>query len=236
MLDEKVQAWEAQNGRAMKRAEKAQLAEELEFELLPKAFCVQKKMYALFDTMNKRLIINSASANQASQLTSLLRKSILGLSIEPLHYDLNLATQFAEWINVPSSLPSNLELASDCLLFSPDDEKKRFNCKGYELPADEILTLLSQGLEPAELSLVWNERVQFTLTQDLVIKRMKCLDYLVDEFSELRELEEEYQQKDAALTLLTGELSGLIGDLKTAFNKPKVVASNNAEATMVEPA
>lgn len=219
ILSERVQAWEGQQGRTMKRAEKAQLAEELEFELLPKAFCMQKRTMALFDTASKRLIINTASANQASQVISLLRKSIPGLSVEPLAYDQNLAVRFADWINNPSTLTSNFQLASDCLLFSPDDEKKRFNCKGYELPADEILTLLSQGLSPAEVSLVWNERVQLTLTQDLVIKRMKCMDYLVDEFNEIRQLEEDYQQQDAALTLLTGELRGLINDLLTAINQ-----------------
>ncbi|WP_131775683.1 recombination-associated protein RdgC [Legionella impletisoli] len=220
ILEERVLTWETQNNRAMKRAEKAQLAEELEFELLPKSFCLQKRMLALFDTVNKRLVINSASSNQASQLTSLLRKSIPGLSIEPLHYEENLSSRFGEWINNPASLPSNFQLASDCLLFSPDDDKKRFNCKGYELPADEILTLLSQGLTPAEVSLVWNERIQFTLTQDLTIKRMKCLDYLIDEFHELKELDEEYQQQDAALTLLAGELRGLVDDLLSILSLP----------------
>lgn len=220
MLDERVQTWETQQGRTMKRAEKAQLAEELEFELLPKSFCIQKRTMALFDTVSKRLIINTASANQASQFMSLLRKSIPGLSFEPLPYDQNLALRFTDWINNPSTLPANFQLASDCLLFSPDDEKKRFNCKGYELPADEILSLLSQGLTPSELSIVWNERIQFTLTQDLIIKKMKCLDYLVDEFNDARQLEEEYQQQDAALTLLAGELRGLINDLLAAINEP----------------
>lgn len=221
MLADRVQAWEAQQNRPMKRAEKSQLAEELEFELLPKSFCIQKKLYALFDTVNKRLIINTASANQASQLTSLLRKSIPGISIEPLQYDESLAMRFVDWINSPTSLPANFALASDCMLYALDDEKKRFNCKGYELPADEILTLLSQGLAASEISLVWNERIQFTLTQDLIVKRMKCLDYLVDEFNEVRQLEEGYEQQDAALTLLSGELRSLTDDLLSAISAKK---------------
>ena len=40
MLAEKVQALETQQGRTIKRAEKAQMAEDIEFELLPKSFCV----------------------------------------------------------------------------------------------------------------------------------------------------------------------------------------------------
>lgn len=213
ILGERVEALEAQRGYAIKRTEKAQMAEDLEFELLPKSFCVQKRTLAILDTVSKRLIINASSANQASQLTSLLRKSVPGIRIEPLQHLGNLSARFAEWITNPASIPANFQLASDCLLFSPDDEKKRFTCKGYELPAEEILTLLSQGLAAAEISIIWNERIQFTLTHELTFKRLRCMDYLVDDFNEVRQLEEEYEQQDAALTLLSGEFRLLMDEL-----------------------
>ncbi|CDZ79022.1 Recombination-associated protein RdgC [Legionella massiliensis] len=230
MLAERVQAIETQQGRAIKRAEKAQIAEDLEFELLPKSFCVQKQLPALLDSVEKRLIINASSNNQASQLTSLLRKSIPGIQIEPLAHQDNLALRFAHWISDPSLLPPSFQLASDCLLFSLDDEKKRVNCKGYELPAEEILTLLSQGLAAAEISLIWNERIQFTLTHDLVFKRLKSLDYLIDEFNEIRDLEEEYQQRDAALTLLGGELRSLVNELLVNLNSNETAEENKEKA------
>jgi len=217
MLDEKIQNIEQQQDRNVKRAERAQLAEDLEFELLPKSFCIQKKIPAILDTISNRLIVNASSNNQASQLTSFLRKTLPGIKIEPFHNAENLATRFAEWIADPAKLPANFELASDCLLFSLDDEKKRVNCKGYELPAEEIQTLLSQGLAAAEISLIWNERIQFTLTHDLVFKRLKSLDYLVDEFNEIENMEEVYQQQDAALTLLTGEFRSLFHDVIQAI-------------------
>lgn len=218
VLTERVQAWETQQGRSMKRAERAQLAEELEFELLPKSFCLQKKLFAFFDTVSQHLIINSASHTQASQLTSLLRKTLPGIKIEPLEHSENLAFQFTNWIQNPVMLPSTFQLASDCALIALDDEKKRFSCKGCELPSEEVLTLLSQGLSVTEISIIWNERIQFTLTQDFTLKRMKCLDYLVEEFHEIRNLDEEYQQQDATLTLLSGELRGLIKDLLSLTN------------------
>ena len=236
LLTERIQALEAQQGRTVKRAEKAQIAEDLEFELLPKAFCLQKRLPALLDQTSKRIIINSASDTQAGQLTSLLRKSLPGLSIEPLKYTENLALRFAHWISNPAMLPPCFQLASDCLLFSPDDDKKRFNCKGYELPADEILTLLSQGLVVAENSIVWNERIQLTLTQDLTFKRLKCLDYLVDEFNDVRQLDEEYQQQDAALTLLAGELRALTNDLLAALTDENSEKKSETQAQEVEEA
>lgn len=234
ILNERVEAWETQQGRNMKRAEKAQLAEELEFELLPKSFCVQKKLYALFDSLTNRLIINSASPNQASQIISLLRKSVPNLQIAPLYHEENLSDRFAEWINVPASLPNGFQLASNCVLISPDDEKKQFNCKGYELPADEILSLLAQGLTVSEVSIIWNERIQFTLSQDFVIKRAKCLDYLLDEISEASKHEEEYQRHDAALTLLSGEFRELVNDLLRAIAKAPSVKEPHEPLCEVE--
>lgn len=217
LLAERVQMLETQQGRTIKRNEKAQMAEELEFELLPKSFCVQKRLLALIDTSSKRLIVNTGSDNQASQLTSLLRKSIPSLQLEPLFYPENLALRFSQWISDPSTLPAPFQLASDCMLFSLADDKKRINCKGYELPAEEILTLLTQGLAVAELSLVWNERIQFTLTHDLTFKRLKSLEFLIDEFNEIGQLEEEYLQRDASLALLAGELRHLTDDLLRAL-------------------
>lgn len=236
LLAERIQALETQHGRTVKRTEKAQLAEELEFELLPKSFCLQKRLPAILDHLSKRLIINTASTNQAAQLTSLLRKSIPSIRIEPIQYFENLAMHFANWISDPSSLPHAFTLASDCLLFSLDDEKKRFNCKGYELPAEEILTLLSQGLAAAEISVIWNERIQLTLTHDLAFKRIKCLDYLVDAFNDIRKLDEDYQQQDAALTLLAGELRALTDDLLTACADDKATTLIDQTVQQIEEA
>lgn len=236
MLEEKIQAIENQHGRAVKRAEKAQLAEDLEFELLPKSFCVQKRLTAVLDKVSKRLIVNAGSNTQASQLTALLRKSVAGITIEPLTHTDNLAIRFAEWIQSPDSLPANFQLASDCVLFSLDDEKKRVHCKGYELPAEEILTLLSQGMATAEISLIWKERIQLTLTHDFTFKKLKSLEYLIDEFAEIGKIDEEYQQQDAALTLLSGELRELSSDLLDAIapvSKQNAVKEDELEEALV---
>jgi recombination associated protein RdgC len=228
-LEERVQAQESELVRTLKRSEKSQMAEEIEFELLPKAFCLQKRLYALFDSVSNHLIINTSSQSQAEQITSLLRKTLPGIRIEPIPYHEHLAARFSEWISTPATVPANFQLASDCLLFSPDDEKKRFNCKGYELPADEVLTLLSQGLLPAEISIQWCERIQLTFTQDFTLKKIKCLDYLIDSFSEFKALDDEAQQRDAELTLLSGELRLLISELLNSFEKPAVSTQKSVE-------
>jgi len=214
VLQERVEEFEEKNGHKLKRSDKKSMAEDLEFELLPKAFCIEKRILALFDPITKYLIINSSSNTQAAEVLKLLKKSIPSITIEPIHFEENLALKFANWISHPSLLPKSLQLGADCLLFLPNDERKRFNCKGYELPADEVLNLLSQGLAVSEISIIWNERIQLTITKDFTLKRLKCLDYLVDEFNDLKKNDEdEVAQQDSALILLSGELRSLINDL-----------------------
>ncbi|OGV36388.1 MAG: recombination-associated protein RdgC [Legionellales bacterium RIFCSPHIGHO2_12_FULL_35_11] len=233
-LAEKIQTLEAERGFPVKRAEKGQLAEDIEFDLLPKAFCLQKRLPAIVDSISKRLIINSSSSTQASQLIALLRKSIPGIKLEPVNTESNLAVLFTSWIKNPASLPKNIDLAANCLLFSADNEKKQFNCKGYELPADEVDSLLSQGLVAAEVELVWNERIQFTLTQDLVFKRLKCLDYLVDEFHEANKLDiDNNSHHDAELTLLSGELRSLFDFLIPQITNKKTKQDNFEAITAI---
>jgi len=209
MLAEKIQKLEAEQGFSVKRAEKAQMAEDLEFDLLPKSFCIQKRLYAMFDTTNQQLIINTASSTQAGQLLALLRKSVPGLTIEPLRLQDNLAKQFSHWVQEPQKLPADFQLASDCLLYDQDNEKKRVHCKEYELPAEEITNFITQGMALAELSLIWQERIQFTLSQDFVLKKIKCLDYLITQWEEIKKLDELAAQQDASLSLVSGELRQL---------------------------
>lgn len=226
-LNEKIKALETERGFSVKRSERAHLAEDIEFELLPKAFCLQKKLYALFDTVEQRLIINTSSVNQASQLLALLRKSVPDIQIDPVGCPDNLALRFNDWINHPNDLPPNFALASDCILSSMDNEKKRFACKGGEL--NEIQSLLAQGFSATEVSMVWYERIQFTLTQTLSLKRIKCLDYLQDELHQIADMDGEELQRDARITLLAGELRSLCNGITAELIAPPSQSKNNAQ-------
>lgn len=233
LLSDKIQAIETQEGQKIKRALKKQMAEDLEFELLPKAFILEKKTFALIDNLNQRLIINAANPQTAHQLVALLRATSSTLKIEPLGTSENLAKVFANWIMNPHLLPDGFSLGEDCVLFSLENHAKRFSCKGYELPAEEITQILAQGLAVAEISINWRDRIQFTLTQELSLKRIKCLDYLADE---IKAEQAQDSNQDAALLLLNAELRALISDLELAFEIPKASINQKQEPSLVEEA
>lgn len=230
-LNERIHLLETQRGYPVKRSEKSQLAEELEFELLPKAFCLQKQLFAFFDQLHQRLVINTTSAAQATPLLTALRQSMPQLHLTPLSYPEQLTTTLTQWITHPASRPSHLQLATDCILFSPDDEHKRFQCKGTDLPSEEVLSLLSQGLSVEEVSLIWNERIQLTLTQHFTFKRIKCLDALTEDFHEIQAADPE-TTRDAVFTLLSGELRALINDLLNCASTSFTFMTNNIKSEL----
>ncbi len=235
LLTEQITNLEAQRGYAVKRAEQGQLAEELEFQLLPKAFCLQKNLYALLDNTCHRLIINTTSTTQAAQLLALLRKCVPDVTLDPLVCEAELTSRFTDWVSHPNTLPAPLTLSSTCVLGDLQQESKRLQCKGYSLPNDEISSLIQRGLSVIELSLIWNERIEFTLTHEFRLKRIRCLDYLVDEFHEIRALPEELLQQDAALVLLSGEWRLLLNDLLKACDTTPAQRNEEHHAALTAP-
>ena len=62
------------------------------------------------------------------------------------------------------------------------------------------------------------------------------LDYLVNEFNEIKNLDEDYIQEDAALTLLSGEMRSMINDLMTSIGPDSTAAKSTASEMVLETA
>ena len=194
----------------MRRAESLQLKEEIEFDLLPKAFTVQKKEWFYIDTTKQWLVINSANLNKASEVVTLLTKALGSLDASPVVLDTDLSTLFASWLREPSSLPEGLAMGKNCLLVTGGEDKSQYTCKDMEQNREEHITLLSQGYLVSSIELVWQERIQFMLTGNFLLKRLKSLDYLEDTIRDNNKLDNEQEQFDANFSLLAGELRDLL--------------------------
>lgn len=210
MIDEKIATIEAEEGRVVRRSERNQMKEEFEFSLLPKSFSVLKKTWGYYDKKNRYLIINTSSVTLAGQFCALLRKSFEDIVIMPVELDMDINERLTQCVKQPFTLPKQFDLGERVVLQDPDDEKKRLTCKGYELPADEVLDLLSRGLKSTELSFHYNERLDFTLNHQLVIKNIKCRDLLLDELKASQRTETKEEEFDSSFILMSSEINQLI--------------------------
>ncbi|MBX9704075.1 MAG: recombination-associated protein RdgC, partial [Silvanigrellaceae bacterium] len=126
VLEEKNNVFELNHNRPMRRAEILQLKEEIEFDLLPKAFSVQKKDWFYIDTNKQWLVINSANPNKASEVVTLLTKTLGPLDATPIMPDSDLSALFALWLREPTSLPEGLVLGKGCVLVTSGEDKSQY--------------------------------------------------------------------------------------------------------------
>ena len=210
-LQDKIEKLEAEQGRKLKKTEKDSLKDEVVHALLPRAFSKFSKTYIWIDTVNQLIIVDAASAKRAEDNLALLRKSLGSLPVVPLTFKDPIELTLTEWIR-SGSLPQGFAVMDEAELKAILEEGGIIRCKKQDLISDEIANHIEAGKLVTKLALDWEERIQFMLSDDGSLKRLKFSDTLKDQNDDIAK--EDYAQKfDADYVLMTCELSALIARL-----------------------
>jgi recombination associated protein RdgC len=225
-----MSAFELEHNRPMRRAESLQIKEDIEFDLLPKAFTMLKKDWLYIDTTKQWIVINGSNQNKASEIITQLTKALGSLAAAPLSIDADLNNLFSAWLRVPLSIPEGLSLKQNCVLINGKNDKSQYSCKDIEQNKEELIALLEQGYSVSSVELAWFDRIQFTLTDNFMLKRLKCIDYLDDAFKDNTKLEGVQEQFDANFSLLAGELRDLLTFLIGSCHKKDAASVVGSES------
>lgn len=229
-LQEKVAELEAKESRKLSNKEKTAIKEELQFELLPKAFTKSSKVFAYIDSKNQLLFINTSSASRAEDLINAIREAVGSFAVIPLAAKNTPIQIMTDWLK-NAQMPEGFELGLECEL-KEFQEDATVKCKNLSLVADEVLAHIEAGFVVKQLALNWQDKISFIVDDTLAIKRIKYSE-LIDDASE--NLDDLAAQLDADFAIMTGELSDLIQDVLKAFggyatlNEP--TESEGAETT-----
>jgi recombination associated protein RdgC len=145
----------------------------------------------------------------------------------------------AEWL-VAGEAPANFSIDRDCELKAVDGEKPVVRYARHALDIDEIREHIQAGKQPTRLALTWRDRVSFTLTEGLQLKKIAFLDGVFE--GQAKASADESFDADAAIA--TGELAPMIDDLIEALGGEQVIggaapvaqAPSTATATPATPA
>lgn len=207
-LQDKVEKLEGEQGRKLKKTEKATLKDEVVHTLLPRAFSKFSQTFIWLDLEKQLVIVDSGSAKRAEDNLALLRKTLGSLPVVPLNFNESVELKMTEWVR-SGELPTGFTLMDEAELKAVLDEGGVIRCKKQELVSDEIATHIEAGKFVTKLSVDWEDCLQFMLCDDGSIKRIKFSETLREQNDDIDKADFA-QRFDADFVLMTGELSALI--------------------------
>ncbi|WP_193014965.1 recombination-associated protein RdgC [Proteus sp. FME41] len=207
-LQDKVEKLEGEQGRKLKKTEKATLKDEVVHTLLPRAFSKFSQTFIWLDLEKQLVIVDSGSAKRAEDNLALLRKTLGSLPVVPLNFNESVELKMTEWVR-SGELPAGFTLMDEAELKAVLEEGGVIRCKKQELVSDEIATHIEAGKFVTKLSVDWEDRLQFMLCDDGSIKRIKFSETLREQNDDIDKADFA-QRFDADFILMTGELSALI--------------------------
>ncbi|MDP3010495.1 MAG: recombination-associated protein RdgC [Methylococcales bacterium] len=215
MMLEKIAETEEAEGRKLSKKERAAIKDELIFELLPRAFTFSRKSYAYIDVQGGFLVVDSASANKAEDLLSLLRKCLGSLPAVPLNTVEKPIATMTEWL-LTQETPKDVTIEDECELRSPEEAGGVIRCKRHDLSLPEIKNHLDIGKQVIKLAINWEDRLSFILDENLSVKRLKFLDLVQDQVTDTN-ADDEAARFDVDFSIMSLELANFIPRLLEIF-------------------
>lgn len=218
-LQRKVQKIAEEEGRKVGGRERKRIKEDLLNELLPRAFVRSSRMSAYVDRKHGWLVLDTASRKSAENALTQLREALGSFPAVPLAPEEGPRVLMTDWL-ANGNLPAGLALGDECELRDPATATGAIaKCRRQDLDAEEVKEHLRNGKQVFQLGLVFDERISFVLGEDLVLRKLKFLDVVLDELGDSHQ--DAAAEMDASFALLTLELERLLGKLEEWFGLPR---------------
>ncbi|RKZ49495.1 MAG: recombination-associated protein RdgC [Gammaproteobacteria bacterium] len=213
MVEEKIIDFETDQARNIYRKERHNIKEDVIHSLLPRALTRSYLIYAYFDPKHNLLIIDAASANKAEEFLDHLRASLGVLPVVPLSCLGDAADTMTRWVK--QQAPKGFDLNNECELQNARESKNIIRCKNQELESDEVMSHLKAGKRVTQLAIIWRENIQFVLSDDFSIKRLRFEDIVQEDAQS--DYDDDATQFDQDFAIMTLQLNEFIEDLLKEF-------------------
>lgn len=205
-MDERLRLIETNEGRKPGNKEKKDLRDEIMLDLLPTAQLRYKVVPVWIDVIENRLIIGSTVQTLCDKVVSLLVEMLPGFAVSYLQTKQSPQGAMAAWLRSYDA-PSGFSIDTECELKATDESRAVVRYTNHPLGTDEIREHIDQGKLPTSLRLTFDDRISFTLTQHMDIKKIKLLDVVTDD------ADPEADVFDSTVVIETCEIGALLDDL-----------------------
>ena len=201
---------EAAQGYKAGRKQKREVIDQIEAEMLPRAFVKRGLTYVWIDPVNRWLLVDASSSTRGDEVMEHLKLSLNELPVTLIKTQLAPATAMTQWL-AAGQAPGNFTIDRDCELQAAAEERAAVRYVRHNLDSDELRSHIAGGKTATRLALTWNDRVSFVLTEQLQIKRLAFLDLLKEDAERQSGNADDLFAAD--FTLMCGELAQLLGHL-----------------------
>lgn len=210
-VDAHIEQIKQREARRPGKKEVREIKEAVVLELLPKAFSKKEHISIWIDRKNKLVAIDTASQSKCDTATSALVKTLDGLAIGLIQTQMSPGTCMSQWL-MDGEAPDDFGVEHECELKSSDESRSAVKYSRHVLDIDEVKQHLTHGKTPTQLAMTWTDRVSFTLTNAMALKKVTFLETPLIKMKAGGD-----DPFDANAAIVTGELSQLIPGLIEAL-------------------
>lgn len=201
---------EDEQGVKLGRGTRKTMAEEVKREMLPRAFPKNGETMVWIDRKNRVLAVEAGSFKKAdavvSVLANLFPQAGAILKARTVNTKASPSLAMSTWLS-DQEAPCGLNLERECELKDVDGEGATVRYTKHNLEIDEIRKHIEHGKRATRVALSLDGRIAFTLTGDLVLRKIEILEAAVKEQGNT---EADAAEFEGNVALVTGELQRLI--------------------------
>lgn len=213
-VQELAAAIEETTGRKPGKKALVELKEQAIHELLPRTLTRRSHVDVWLAVDVGWLVVGSTSNTRLDEVTTLLIQAWPGLQLSFLQTQMTPATLMGGWLLDGQPDYAGFSLGSETELKATDGTKAKVAYSNHGLDRAEIVDHIKAGKTVTRLELGYRDRVAFTLTEGLRLKKLALLDLAF----EGRQQAQGDEQFDADVALTCGELRELLPALIDALD------------------
>jgi recombination associated protein RdgC len=218
-LSRRLQKIAEEDGRKVGGRERKRMKDDVLNELLPRAFVRTSRMSGYVDKKSGWLVLDTSSRKSAENALTQVREALGSFPAVPLAPEEAPRALMTDWVS-SGVLPAGLSLGDECELRDPATATGAIaRCRRQDLETEEVREHLRNGKQVFQLGLVFDDRISFVLGEDLILRKLRFLDVVLDDMGDSHE--SAAAEMDANFAMMALEFGRLLGKLEEWFKLPR---------------
>ena len=221
----RAQEFQEQRGEPVGRREFQEIKEQIELELLPRAFVKTSTMLAFIDPESGTVVVDSKSNSAAESLLSLLRKSMGSLPVRPPSVQASPRFTMTGWLDNTVEAPDEIVPGESCEMHGLSEKSAKIKVKGLDLYGEEVSVHVKNGLQVVSLYAEFDGAFVATVHKDISLQGIKWTDLIREKLEDV-DAEDREALLRAEFYLSSRELLRCLSVLLEPFGGEDVNASH----------